>query len=141
MKRLKASTRWGTKPHTLICAVLALAALLAAPQGNANTAQSIETIYDFYLGGIKAGEVTIDSRVNGKSYKATSRLRTAGIVGLVYKASFEAQTDGVLTSEGYSPKRFVADSRMSSKEQKVDMRFVKNAPHKVLAEPAFDPRP
>lgn len=141
MKRLKASTRWGMNPHTLICALLALGALLAAPQVNAKSARSIETIYDFYLGGIKAGEVSIDSRVDGKRYKATSKLKTAGIVGLLYKASFEARTNGVLTSKGYAPKRFVADSRMSSKEQRVDMRFAKNAPRKVKAVPAFDPRP
>ncbi len=141
MKRLKASTRWGMNPHTLICALLALGALLAAPQVNANTVRSIDTIYDFYLGGIKAGEVSIDTRVKGKKYKATSVMKTAGIVGMLYKASFEARTNGVVTKKGYRPKRFVADSRMSSKEQKVDMRFARNAPRKVKAVPAFDPRP
>lgn len=141
MKRLKASTRLGMKQLTLLCATLALGTLMIVSQGSANTARSIGTIYDFYIGGIKAGEVAIDSRIKGKRYRATSKLRTAGIVGMVYRASFEAQTEGVLTSKGYRPNRFIADTRVSSKKQKVDMRFAKNAPGKVLAQPAFDPRP
>ena len=136
-----ASTRPNVKRLSLVCAFLALATILSAPQGNANTVRSIDTIYDFYLGGIKAGEVSINTRVKGKKYRAKSVMKTAGIVGMLYKASFEAQTNGVVTKKGYRPKRFVADGRMSSKQQRVDMRFAKNAPRKVKAVPAFDPRP
>ncbi len=85
--------------------------------------------------------MSIDADIKGDTYHATSILRTAGIVGFVYKASFEAEAEGRLTKHGFTPTRFFADSRMSRKEQRVEMRYTNNAPREVLAQPAFDPRP
>lgn len=129
------------KRFSVLGAVVGLGLLVSGAQSLANTARAIDTIYDFYLGGIKAGEVSIDANVTGDQYRATSILRTAGIVGFFYKASFEAETEGTLAPNGLMPVRFHADSRMRSKEQSVEMRYANNAPREVLAEPAFDPRP
>lgn len=104
-------------------------------------AKPVNTIYDLYLGGIKAGELTIDASYADERYKAVSVLRTAGIVGAVYKASFEAQTEGRLTDRGLVPDRFAANSRMKKKQQAVEMLFEGNAPSAVNAEPAFIPKP
>lgn len=121
---------------------MVLAIGLGAAESTAKTQpRDVDTIYDFYLGGIKAGEVSIDADVKGDAYHASSILKTAGIVGMVYKASFEAEAQGRLTPDGFEPVRFYADSRMSRKEQRVEMRYANNAPREVLAQPAFDPRP
>lgn len=101
----------------------------------------VDTIYDLYLGGIKAGELQISADYAEQTYSAQSVLRTAGIVGFVYKASFEAQTEGRLTDQGLAPDRFAADSRMKSKSQSVEMIYGEGAPQQVNAQPAFVPKP
>ena len=142
MKHRSASTGQRTKRIATALTLLLAGLGISAAQVTANTApRDVDTIYDFYLGGIKAGELSIDADMKGDRYHATSILKTAGIVGLVYKASFEAETEGRLTPTGLVPERFLADSRMSRKEQRVEMRFAGNAPREVLAQPKFDPRP
>lgn len=122
---------------------LAVLAITVAVPGQATAPEQpgINTIYDFYLGGIKAGELSIDAAYEGDRYRAESVLRTAGIVGMVYKASFEAETDGRMTDGGPIPDRFQADSRMKSKAQSLEMIYQNNAPWEISAEPAFVPKP
>lgn len=116
-------------------AALALAGPARAVEGPLNQ------IYDLYLGGIKAGELIIDAEIDAERYRARSVLRTAGVVGLVYGASFEAETEGEQGAGGLVPSRFSAASRMRSKEQFVEMLYGAGAPAKVSAEPAFVPKP
>ncbi|MEM9062650.1 MAG: DUF3108 domain-containing protein [Pseudomonadota bacterium] len=123
--------------HPLVHALAVAAIVLLTPHVAAASDPPMKTIYDFYLGGIKAGEVSIDADFHEDHYEARSVLRTAGIVGLVYKASFEAETFGALTENGLSPRRFAADSRMRSKKQRVEMIYTNDAPATVNAEPAF----
>ncbi len=111
-----------------------LAATGAAPR-------QVSTIYDLYLGGIRAGEMTVDAHYEGGRYRANSVLRTAGVVGFFYKASFEAETEGTLTDTGHTPDRFAAHSRMREKQQYVEMTYAHAAPAGVRAEPAFVPKP
>lgn len=120
--------------------VFLMAAALAAPAG-ANERVPLNTIYDFYLGGIRAGELTIDAEYDGEAYRARSNLRTAGIVGAIYKASFEAATEGAVSETGLAPRRFTADSRMRAKEQSVEMLYANGGPREVRAQPAFQPKP
>ena len=124
--------------------VLALGSIIGVTTASESAApeeRDLSTIYDFYLGGIKAGELTIDANYEGTEYRAESVLRTAGIVGLVYKASFEAEARGTLSSGGHVPDVFKAASRMKSKEQFVEMTYRDLAPTQIRAEPAFVPKP
>ena len=101
----------------------------------------MSTIYDLYLGGVRAGELSIDARFAGGRYSATSVLRTAGVVGALFKASFEAESEGRLGAEGLEPERFRADSRTYSDEQAVEMTYAGRRPAAVRAQPAFVPKP
>lgn len=112
-----------------------------AAQDDAGHSNPVNTIYDLYLGGIKAGELTVDAAYEGARYTAQSVLRTAGIVGAVYKASFEASAEGRLTETGLVPDRFAANSRMKKKSQAVEMVYEGTAPKTVSAQPAFVPKP
>ncbi len=123
----------------LTASVVTLALSLTPSLGSA--ADKVNSIYDFYLGGIKAGELSIDATFSGKKYKAQSVLKTAGVVGFVYKAAFEAKTVGKRDGTSLVPRRFSADSRMKKKEQSVEMVYRNNAPARVSAEPAFQPKP
>lgn len=101
----------------------------------------VSTVYDLYLGGIRAGELTIDATFRGDRYSATSVMRTAGIVGALYKASFAAETEGRLGPEGLQPERFHAVAQMRSDRQNVEMTYRDATPAAVRADPAFVPKP
>ncbi len=102
---------------------------------------SIDSIYDVYLGGIKAGTLSIKARYSDDSYKAQSYLRTAGIVGFIYKAAFEASAEGERSNGDLVPFRFTAASRMRNKRQHVDMRYRDAVPAGISASPPFRPKP
>ena len=123
--------------------VILVTLLAAAPAAASASFQPrpVSTIYDLYLGGIKAGEMTFDAAYDGADYTATSVLRTAGVVGFFYKASFEAETRGRLSGAALAPDRFAAASRMKSKEQYVEMHYKAGRPARIAAEPAFIPKP
>lgn len=123
--------------------VTGIAVIFGCFAGHAGAMERATTrsVYDFFVGGIKAGEIRIDARYQNGAYQAQSILRTAGLVGMVYEASFEAEAEGMMTADGLSPSRFSADSRMRSKSQSVEMLYTDAAPREVRAEPAFDPRP
>jgi hypothetical protein len=129
----------------LYAAVLALILSLSAWAGSVTMHRPVSTIYDLYLGGIKAGELTIDARFSGDRYSATSVMRTAGIVGALYKASFEAETSGRQGTGGLEPERFSATAQMYSDRQRVEMTYrgtaIGTAPESVWADPAFVPKP
>ncbi len=121
---------------------IGVAFVAAAPTSSAvSDFRPVSSIYDLYLGGIKAGELTMDATVAGDRYNAQSIMRTAGMVGFFYKASFEAKTEGALTPGGMFPTRFLAASRMKKKEQYVEMIYGANSPKEVRADPAFVPKP
>lgn len=101
----------------------------------------VSTTYDLYLGGIRAGELTIDARFSADRYSATSVMRTAGIVGALYGASFEAESKGRLGADGLEPERFRATAQMSGDRQRVEMTYRGRAPESVRAEPDFVPKP
>ena len=130
------------RPVLGFAAIAAVAMGIYMPgQAAAPDMKPLSTIYDFYLGGVKAGELTVDAQVEGETYRAQSNLRTAGVVGMVYKASFEAETEGRLEGPRLIPDRFAAASRMKKKEQFVEMTYAGDAPAGVTAKPAFQPRP
>lgn len=112
-----------------------------APERAAPERAAVDTIYDLYLGGIKAGELEIEANFQEQGYTARSLMRTAGIVGFFYKAAFEAETQGRLDGDGLAPDRFAADSRMREKSQYVEMIYGAGAPQQVNADPAFVPKP
>jgi hypothetical protein len=120
--------------------LLVSASLCRAAEG-VGLHRPVSTIYDLYLGGIRAGELTIDARVQGDRYSATSALRTAGVVGALYEASFEAETVGALAPDGLEPRRFRADTHASGERQTVEMTYRDRAPQAVRADPAFEPKP
>ena len=125
-----------------VCVWIAALIVVATPTSSAiSHFRPVNTIYDLYLGGIKAGELSFDADIAGDAYSARSELRTAGVVGMVYKASFEAETEGTIAGEAMVPGRFQAASRMKRKEQFVEMRYAGDAPAEIRAEPAFVPKP
>lgn len=122
-----------------VAATTAWAVASAAPAVTMH--KPVSTIYDLYVGGIRSGELVLDARVSGDRYRARSVLRTAGIVGKVYDASFTAEAEGLVGNAGLVPQRFTADARSEGDEQSVDMTYAGRTPATVRADPPFTPKP
>lgn len=102
----------------------------------------IDHIYDIYLGGIWVAEMIVTAEIAEDRYEADAVLRTKGLIGALYKASFEVEAEGaVATDTGYNPARFTANSRNSKKSQFVEMRYEAGRPRTLTAEPEFQPKP
>lgn len=129
------------KSWPLLIAAVVFCATTVASAASVTLHRPLSTIYDLYLGGIQAGELAISASVQGDHYRASSVMRTAGIVGAIYAASFEAVTEGRLAAGGLEPERFQAVGRMYRKTQNVEMTYRGAAPEAVHALPPFDPKP
>lgn len=133
--------------HRLLFALLvgltpALAPVPAGADGRVPAVKrGLKTVYDLYLGGVLAGELKIHAVATGARYRARSAMRTTGLIGLVYKASFEAEILGRLSSRGLVPELFRAASRMRKKRQFVKMAYGAAAPARIEARPPFRPKP
>ncbi|MEM8793474.1 MAG: DUF3108 domain-containing protein [Pseudomonadota bacterium] len=124
-------------------AFLALAAfgLSGGAHGIGTDTRQIHTIYDIYLGGLWIAEMKVDADIGPEEYRAAAALQTKGLVEMVYKASFEAEAEGTVKSEGLATSLFVADSRSKKKNQYVEMRYRNGRPDNLRAVPEFDPKP
>lgn len=123
-------------------AAIGLAVGLAAPGGAEVRPGTVVSVYDLYLGGIKAGEMVVGAYVGDEGYRGEAVMQTAGLAGLLYNASFTAGVEGRVVEGGLAPHRFTAESAMEDKEQDVVMTYgADGAPAAVLADPPFVPKP
>ncbi len=106
----------------------------------------VNATYDFYLGGIWAGEMTLDADFGsnfdgGGTYRAGVTARTAGIIGFFFRIGVEAETVGRIDATGLSPVRFTADAYERRHRQLVEISYDDGSPASVVAEPAYRLRP
>lgn len=125
----------------LVSMVLACLLGAAAQAAQVTLHRPVSTIFDLYLGGIRIGELSVNARMEGDRYRAASTMRTAGVVGALYAASFVAETEGTVGPRGLAPRRFVADTRAGGDVQAVEMRYEGPTPAQVKADPPFKPKP
>jgi hypothetical protein len=129
--------------------LLVAAAMLTPVMGGAARAPVVAShnaIYDFYLGGIWAGEMAVDAQFDGDldsggTYRARITARTSGIVGFFFTAGVEAETVGRVDANGLSPRRFAADAYERKHRQQVEISYADGSAPAVRAEPAHRVRP
>lgn len=119
-------------PHlrSAVGGVLLLAAALAAP------ARAETAIFDFYVAGIKAGEVTLDLSEAKGAYEARSRIESAGLVGALVTLSYNGSSSGRLTKSGPVPGFFQAHSITPRTNRRTRIDWKDGVPVSVSVEPA-----
>jgi hypothetical protein len=138
--------------RTLGGLLLAAAMLVPVTGGKAQppAVAAVSATYDFYLGGIWAGEVAVDADFGsnfdanfdgGGTYRAGVTARTAGIVSFFFRAGVEAETVGRIDATGLSPVRFTADAYERRRRRLVEISYDDGSPASVMAEPAYQLRP
>lgn len=116
--------------------------IAGSAQGIGQNDRAVTQIYDIYLGGLWIAEMDVSAEIGTDAYSAEAVLRTKGIVGAIYKASFEAQATGAVSEQHrLETGIFTADSRDSRKSQFVEVTYRDRRPLDLRAEPAFKPKP
>lgn len=121
--------------------LLALLGMAGASPVVGNTDRELKQIYDIYLGGLWIAEMDVSAEIGAGAYRAEAALRTKGIVAAIYKASFEAEAEGLVADNRLATGTFTANSRDSRKSQFVEMTYIDGRPSNLRAEPAFKPKP
>jgi hypothetical protein len=124
---------------------LLVAAAVLAPHSGARSQppaiDELEVVYDFYLGGIRAGKLTVSAAFGDDDYHASSVLRTTGIVGFFYDLAFKAKVEGRIDADGLLPIRYSSDTRDPKREEFVEISFAGGTPLSSTVEPARKVRP
>jgi hypothetical protein len=128
-----------------IGAALMLLITAAMPLTGAGARSPAETVlavtYDFYIGGLKAGEMTVAAVFGREDYQATAEFRTTGIIGFFADTELQARTLGRVESHGLTPVRFTSIERKKGNEQFVEISFSKGGPPSLQAAPEFRSKP
>jgi hypothetical protein len=127
----------------LLCLMVAAAVL--SPVSGARTrppaVAGLEAVYDFYLGGIWAGKMTVGATFGAENYSATSELRTTGIIGFFYKLAFKAEVVGGIDAGGLLPVHYSSNQRDPKRKEFVEISFRDGSPRSSRVEPARRARP
>lgn len=121
------------KPRLSIPMLLAASALMvAAPL----RAQSYDATFDFFLSGIRAGELQFTGQNSGGRYTASSTIRSAGMVGIFADFFFDGSATGSVTASGrVVPDSFVSRSKSPRAERDTRIDWQGGTPVSVSVEP------
>lgn len=123
-------------PRTIrFAALAALTALWGTGAGEAK-AEDSAAIFDFYLSGIRAGEMQLRASETDGRYDAASEIRAAGVVGAFAKFFYDGEASGRVGVDGaVVPVRFVADSRSPRAERRTEIDWENGTPVSVSVVP------
>lgn len=115
---------------------LVLAATLALGGGTAHAA-SETAMFDFYVAGIKAGEMSLAMSEDDRgAYTARSNIDAAGLVGAFLTFFYHGQSAGKVDSAGkVVPQRFDATSKTLGAERRTKIDWKNGAPANVSVVP------
>lgn len=110
-------------------------ALAIALVGTTGAGWAQDAVFDFYISGIKAGEMTMSARSTPEGYSARSSIRAAGAVGLVASFYFDGESSGRLVDGKVSPVRYEANSKSPRAERRTVMDWKNGVPVNVSVVP------
>jgi hypothetical protein len=111
-------------------------ALAAALFGAAAPVSATDGVFNLYISGVRAGEMTLATALDGDRYRTTSRISTAGLIGAVARFGFSGEATGRVTGNGaVKPSRFVAHSSSSQGDRQTDVAFGNSGPTRVTITP------
>ena len=111
------------------------AALACAVLGATGAAKAQDAVFDFYISGLKAGEMTMSARNTSEGYTARSSIRAAGAVGLVANFFFDGEASGRIVGGKVSPVRYEANSKSPRAERRTVMDWKDGVPVYVSVVP------
>ncbi|SIS67755.1 DUF3108 domain-containing protein [Phaeovulum vinaykumarii] len=127
--------RWRALRRTLLPLVLGGLALAPA------AAPAEQIGFALSLRGIQAGELLMNGKVEGRGYAASGLLRTTGLLGMLRRVSFSAQSTGGLSGNRYAPARYVEKADTGKRRSEATLRYRRGVPEVVSYAPPRAPNP
>ena len=121
--------------------VLALAFGPAQAERAAALGWATEETYDLYVGGFRAGEMTVSVDVSSGAYEVAAMFRTVGIVGFFTDQEIYAKVVGQTDGENFQPLRYISNETEDGERSLVEVEFHLEGPSKVSATPALRRKP
>jgi hypothetical protein len=116
---------------------LLLALVLAAGPAAAERAE-----FDFYIAGIRVGELSFQSTRSGTEYAAASRVDAAGLIGAFVTFFFEGESTGSVSGTGaVVPETYRSDSKSPRGPKRTEIDWEGGVPVKVSVEPPRESAP
>ncbi len=98
--------------------------------------------FDFTIAGIKVGTFTMQNEEADGHYSATSRIDSAGILGIFADFFFHGQSSGSIRADGtVVPARFTAESKSPRALRETLIEWKDGTPVKVSVEPPRKDQP
>src|SRR5687768_11630163 len=105
----------------------------------ATGASTLDLTWNLYVGGVPMGTAAMTARIEGDSYKASSRLETQGIVNRFWQSKIETASHGKIGDGRVRPITYDSfQSRQSGRRQEVTLSFDENGPVGIVANPPYD---
>lgn len=110
-------------------------ALLTATAGSSVSAKDEGGRYKLYIGGIPAGELTFSAQNDGKSYQAKGQVRSTGLIGLLAKVSYAAQTSGTVKRGDLIPNGYSEQANTGRRDQSSSLGYKNGVPQVLKIDP------
>lgn len=111
---------------SLFVKTLVLSALLSTAAGAEQ--RSDKGTFDVYIKGIRAGTLGFSGTSDGKSYAAAGKVQSGGIVGLLVKVRYDAQSRGRITSKGFVPISYSEKADTGKRVSEAVMEYKRGVP-------------
>lgn len=121
--------------------------LFGAPRGAAaaggeamqgGSGSTLSVTLTLYIQGLTLGTVELSSTVDGDSYRSVSRLKTEGIITLLWKQTIQATASGRIRQDRFQPglyDAFVVKSDGSNEQ--ISLTYAANGPPRLFVDPPF----
>ena len=121
-------------------AALALSLVAAAP--GAGAAEVRDTgVFDFDVGGFRAGILVFNGVLSGDYYAVNGRFSTAGLVALVKTMAYEATVTGKIVNGTPHPDTYVLTSNPGQDQHVETMTYTDGTPNALLRDRPRDSDP
>lgn len=124
--------------RTLTAIATGLALALAQP---ASADQTDHIVFDVLLGGIKAGELSIDGKITSGRYGAKGTMQTTGLAGMLKTIRYDAAAEGSFARGRFMPRSTEVLARRGNSRSRNAVIYKGGVPASVIHEPPRSPRP
>jgi hypothetical protein len=105
----------------------------------AGPGSTLDLTWNLSVGGVPMGTAAMNARIDGDTYKASSRLETQGIVNRFWQSKIETASHGKIGDGRVQPLSYDSfQSRQSGRRQEVTLTFDENGPIGIVADPPYN---
>jgi len=100
---------------------------------------TLDLTWNLYVGGVPMGTAAMTARIEGNTYRASSRLETQGIVNRFWQSKIETASHGKIGDGRVQPTTYDSfQARQSGRRQEVTLSFDENGPIGIVANPPYN---